>query len=251
MSSVSDGVERLPEGGGLFATTHWSVVLAARDAGSPRATEALERLCRSYWYPLYAYVRRCGHGPEDAQDLTQEFFARLLARDYLSGVQPGKGKFRWFLRCAVKRFLLKERDRAAALKRGGGFTFISIDAGQAEGRYQLEIADPSPPDQLFDRAWAVAVIERAHALLQEEYRVEGKAELFERIQVFLSSDEGDATYGEVGRALQMSEGAVKVAVHRLRRRLGEVMREQIAQTVQSPAELEEEVQHLRALFSRR
>mgnify|MGYP000867472496 CR=1 FL=1 len=170
---------------------------------------------------------RCGHSPEDAQDLTQEFFARLLAGNYLAAAQPGKGKFRWFLLCAVKRFLLKERDRAHALKRGGNLTFVPLDRQQAEERYRLEPADPSAPDRLFDRAWAIALIEKAHARLGEEYLVEGKAELFDRLKVFLSWDHGDVTYREVGEALQMAEGAVKVAVHRLRRRfaasIGQVM----------------------------
>jgi RNA polymerase sigma-70 factor (ECF subfamily) len=232
-----------------FVTTHWSVVLAARHPSSPDAQRALEQLCRTYWYPLYAYVRRCGHNPDDAQDLTQEFFAHLLAGNYVAAAEPRKGKFRWFLLCAVKRFLLKERERLGALKRGGGLTFLPFDDQQAEGRYRLEIADPTAPDRLFDRAWAIAVIERAHELLRQEYLVEGKGDLFERLKVFLSSDHADMTYEEVGGALQMAEGAVKVAVHRLRRRLGDLLREQIAQTVQTSAELEDELRHLRTLFS--
>lgn len=224
-------------------------MLAAGQTESPQAAEALEKLCRSYWYPLYVYVRRCGYGPEDAQDLTQAFFARLLARNYVSAVEPEKGKFRWFLLCAVKRFLLKERDRAHALKRGGDVTFVPFDGQQAENRYRLEPTGPTAPDRLFDRAWAIALIEKAHALLREEYLADGKGDLFEQLKGFLSWDQSDMTYAEVGEALQMSEGAVKVAVHRLRRRLGDLLREQIAQTVQSPAELEEEMQHLRRLFS--
>lgn len=235
--------------GGVFATTHWSVVLTAGHASSPDAQAALEQLCQAYWYPLYAYVRRHGYPPEDAQDLTQEFFARLLAGNYVAAVQPGKGKFRWFLLCAVKRFLLKERDRVGALKRGGDLTFVPFDGQQAEGRFRLETTDSSAPDQLFDRAWAVALVEKAHELLRQEYLVEGKHELFERLKVFLSSDHGNMTYEEVGRVLQMGEGAVKVAVHRLRRRLGDLLREQIAQTVHTPGELEEELRHLRTLFS--
>jgi len=232
-----------------FTTTHWSVVLAAGHPSSPDAQGALEQLCRTYWYALYAYVRRCGHSPEDAQDLTQEFFARLLAGNYVAAAEPGKGKFRWFLLCAVKRFLLKERDRLGALKRGGGLTFVPFDSQQAEGRYRLEVADPSAADKLFDRAWAIAVIEKAHELLRGEYLAEGKGRLFDQLKVFLSADPAEVTYGQVGDALQMTEGAVKVAVHRLRRRFGDLLREQIAQTVQCPAELDEELQHLRTLFS--
>jgi RNA polymerase sigma-70 factor (ECF subfamily) len=134
-------------------------------------------------------VRRCAHSPEDAQDLTQEFFARLLAGNYVAAAEPGKGKFRWFLLCVVKRFLLKERDRVGTLKRGGGLTFVPFGGQQAEGRYRLEVVDPrSAPDRLLDRAWAIAVIEKAHALLREEYLLEGKGDLFERLKVFLSSD---------------------------------------------------------------
>jgi len=249
MTSLSAGVESSPKPDGLFATTHWSVVLAARRQDSSQAQAALETLCRTYWYPLYSYVRRCGYSPEDAQDLTQEFFARLLARNYLSAAQPGKGKFRWFLLCAVKRFLLKERDRAGALKRGGGLTFVPFDGQQAEDRYRLEFADQTAPDNLFDRAWAIALIEKAHELLREECLLEGKGELFEQLKVFLSADKPDLTYAEVGEVLQMAEGAVKVAVHRLRRRFRDLLRKQIAQTVHTPAELEEELQHLRTLFS--
>jgi len=233
----------------VFATTHWSVVLSAQGRDSPQSAEALETLCRAYWYPLYAYVRRQGYPPEDAQDLTQEFFARLLAGNYVAAAQPGNGRFRWFLLCAVKRFLLKERDRAGALKRGGDLTFVPFDAQQAEGLYRLEVADSNAPDQLFDRAWAVALVKKAHELLRQEYLAEGKHDLYERLKVFLSSDHADMTYEEVGRVLQMAEGAVKVAVHRLRRRLGDLLREQIAQTVHTPAELEEELRHLRTLFS--
>ncbi len=235
--------------GGVFATTHWSVVLAAGHPSSPDAQAALEQLCRAYWYPLYAYVRRQGYPPEDAQDLTQEFFARLLAGNYVAAVQPGNGRFRWFLLCAVKRFLLKERDRAGALKRGGDLTFVPFDAQQAEGLYRLEVADSGAPDQLYDRAWAVALVRKAHELLRQEYLSEGKHEVYERLKEFLSSDHADMTYEEVGRVLQMAEGAVKVAVHRLRRRLGNLLREQIAQTVHTPAELDEELRYLRTVFS--
>jgi len=240
----------IPASSGSFATTHWSVVLAAGQGESPQAVDALEKLCRAYWYPLYAYIRRGGHSPEDAQDLTQEFFARLLARNYLSAAQPGKGKFRWFLLCAMKRFLLKERDRVGALKRGGGLRFVPFDGQQAEDCYRLELADQTAPDNLFDRAWAIALIEKAHEVLREECRFEGKGELFEHLKIFLSAEETDLTYVEVGEALQMAEGAVKVAVHRLRRRFRDLLREQIAQTVHTPAELEEELQHLRTLFAR-
>lgn len=232
-----------------FATTHWSVVLAARPDGSPQAAAALEQLCRDYWYPIYAYIRRQGRPPEAAEDLTQEFFTRLLAKDYLSAVQREQGRFRWFLLCAVKRFLINEREHARAAKRGGALTHVPFDGPTAEGRYRLEAADQGTPDKLFDRTWAVALIEQVHRLLREEYVLEGKAELFERLNIFLSGDKTEATHAEVGVPLRMTEGAVKVAVHRLRRRYRELLREQVAQTTRTPEELEEELRDLRAVFA--
>ena len=249
MNSSGDGVEPAAKGSGLFTTTHWSVVLAAGQDDSPHAVQALERLCRSYWYPLYAFVRRSGHTPEDAQDLTQEFFARLLDKHYLSAVHPERGKFRWFLLSAVKRFLINERERASAAKRGGTSPHIPFDGEKAEQRYRLDAADHSTPDKLFDRAWATNLIQTTYQRLEEEYALEGKGRFFERLRVFLSGDETDVTYAEAGAELGMTEGAVKVAVHRLRRRYRDLLREQVAQTVHTAAELEEELRNLRAVFS--
>jgi RNA polymerase sigma-70 factor (ECF subfamily) len=232
-----------------FTTTHWSVVLAAGQGESPHAAQALERLCRSYWYPLYAYVRRSGHRPEDAQDLTQEFFARLLAKHYLSAVHPERGKFRWFLLSAVKRFLINERERASAAKRGGTSPHIPFDGQKAEERYRLDAADQRTPDKLFDRAWATNLIQTTYQRLEEEYALESKGRLFERLRVFLSGDRADLTCAEAGAELGMTEGAVKVAVHRLRRRYRDLLREQVAQTVHTAADLEEELRNLRAVFS--
>jgi DNA-directed RNA polymerase specialized sigma24 family protein len=249
MTTASDGVEPSPGPGGLFATTHWSVVLAARDPDSPRAAEALEELCRAYWYPLYAYVRRQGYSPEDAQDLTQEFFARLLAKGYLTAVHREKGKFRWFLLSAIKRFLNNEQQRALATKRGGGVFHVPFDGEKAENRYRLEAADHLTPDKLYDRAWAVNLIEAANRSLEEEYLLEGRAECFERLKVFLSGDTPQVRYADVGAALHMTEGSVKVAVHRLRHRYRDVLREQIAQTVATRTEIEEELRGLLAIFA--
>ena len=235
--------------GGVFATTHWSVVLAAGERDTPQAAAALEQLCRDYWYPIYVYIRRQGHVPEAAEDLTQEFFARLLAKDYLSAVRREQGRFRWFVLCAVKRFLINEGERARAAKRGGALYRVAFDGHAAEGRYGLEAVDSTTPDKLFDRAWAVALIERVHRLLQEECALEGKAELFERLSIFLSGDKAGATYADAGVRLDMTEGAVKVAVHRLRRRYRELLREQVAQTTRTAAELEEELRDLRAAFA--
>jgi RNA polymerase sigma-70 factor (ECF subfamily) len=250
MANLCDGLEPSPMPGGAFATTHWSVVLAARERGdSPQATAALEKLCRAYWYPLYAYVRRQGCSPEDAQDLTQEFFARLLAKDYLAAVHPEKGKFRWFLLSAVKRFLHNEQQRALAAKRGGGAFHVPFDGEKAEDRYRLEAADHLTPDKLYDRVWAVNLIEAANRSLEEEYRLEGKAGFFEQLKVFLSGDRCGLAYVEIGARLEMTEGAVKVAVHRLRHRYRDVLREQIAQTVTTRTEIEEELRDLWAIFS--
>ncbi len=235
--------------GGVFATTHWSVVLAAGERESPQASAALEQLCRDYWYPIYVYIRRQGHPPEAAEDLTQEFFARLLAKDYLSAVRRKQGRFRWFVLCAVKRFLINEGERARAAKRGGALRHVEFDGHAAEGRYGLEAADSSTPDKLFDRAWAVALIERVCRLLQEEYALEGKADLFEQLRIFLSGDKTGTTYADAGARLRMTEGAIKVAVHRLRRRYRELLREQVAQTTCTAEELEDELRDLRAVFA--
>jgi RNA polymerase sigma-70 factor (ECF subfamily) len=232
-----------------FVTTHWSVVLAARGADSPEAAEALSRLCQTYWYPLYAYVRRRGHEAVDAQDLTQEFFARLLEKNFLKSVQQERGKFRWFLLSALKRFLANEWNQQHAAKRGGKCITVSLDDQNAEGRYALEVADQTTPEKLFDRNWAMTVIEQAQDELRREYETSGRGPLFDQLKVFLSGDRASISQAEVGAALEMQEGAVKVAVHRLRRRYQDHLREQIAQTVSTPAEVEEEIRQLFAAFS--
>lgn len=232
-----------------FTTTHWSVVLAAGGAPSPQADAALEELCRTYWYPLYAYVRSSGYSPANAEDLTQEFFARLLAKDYLAAVHPERGRFRWFLLCAVKRFLLNEQERDSAGKRGGTSRHVPFDGEKAEQRYRLDAADLNSPDRLFDRAWAANLIETTYQRIEEEYSLEGKKSLFLRLRTFLSGDKADLTYAELGAGLRMTEGAMKVAVHRLRRRYRDLLREQVAHTVHTPADLEEELRSLRAEFS--
>ena len=234
---------------GQFTATHWSVVLAAGGAPSPQADLALEQLCRTYWYPLYAYVRRSGHPPPDAQDLTQEFFARLIAKHYLSAVDPERGRFRWFLLSAVKRFLINQRERATAAKRGGTSPHIPFDHREAEERYRLDAADHGSPDKLFDRAWATNLIQATYQRLEEEQVLEGKGRLFGQLRVFLTGDRPDRTYAEAGAELEMTEGAVKVAVHRLRRRYGDLLREQVAQTVHSDTDLAEELRNLRRVFA--
>lgn len=229
----------------LFATTSWSVVLVAGQPGSPKAAAALEELCRTYWYPLYAFARRQNLKPEDAQDLVQEFFARLLARDYVARADPDKGKFRSFLLTGIKRLLCDEHDRAGRIKRGGGLAVFSLDAQAAEDRYLLEPSDHQTPEQLYERSWASALLERAAARLRDEYSQAGKAELFEQLTEFRLDVAEQRTYAEAAERLGLSESAVKSAIHRLRQRHHELVREEIAQTLADPSELEDEVRYLR------
>jgi RNA polymerase sigma-70 factor (ECF subfamily) len=228
-----------------FATTHWSLVLAARDRAEPGAADALASLCALYWYPLYAYVRRRGHGAEEAHDLTQEFFARLLEKDFLAGVDRGKGKFRSFLLASCNHFLANEHDRARAKKRGGGQRVLSLDAADAEGRYLSEPAGGLTPEQLFERRWALALLQEVMGRLRDEFEAKGKGRLFERLRGFLVGEKGGG-YRRAADELRLSEGAVKVAVHRLRQRYRALLHEEIGRTVETTDEIEAEV---RALFA--
>jgi RNA polymerase sigma-70 factor (ECF subfamily) len=232
--------------GAVFATTHWTAVLAAGRGGSHQADLALEELCRTYWYPLYAYVRRQGNSREDAEDLTQGFFARLLEKNYLEGVTSDKGKFRAFLLIAVKRFLANEWDRANRQKRGGGILPLSLDWQDADTRYQIDPADNLSPDKLYDRAWALVVLERVITRLRDESADDGKNELYEQLKPFLMMGKGEHPYAKAAEDLKMTEGAVRVAVHRLRHRYRELLRQEITQTLSDPSHAEEEMQ---ALFS--
>jgi RNA polymerase sigma factor (sigma-70 family) len=236
--------ERPVPGPEYFATTHWSVVITAQRQDSTRAHAALSSLCRAYWYPLYAFVRRQGHGAHDAQDLTQEFFARLLARNYLAVADRERGRFRSFLLAALKHFLANEWNRARAAKRGGGREMISLDDETAEHRYALEPADSSPAEKIFERRWATTLLEQVVTRLRDEYARAEKTELYEQLKDCLTVESRSAPYAELAARLKMSEGAIKVAVHRLRARYREVLREEIAQTVSSPEEVEEELRHL-------
>jgi len=231
-------------GNNIFATTRWTVVLAAGDRSTPQSDVALEELCRTYWYPLYAYVRRHGHSREDAEDLTQAFFARLLEKNYLEGISSNGGKFRAFLLVALKRFLANEWDRANSQKRGSGAMPLSLDWQDADTRYQINPADNLSPDKLFDRTWAVTVLEHVITRLRDEHSADGKARFYEQLKQFLMAGTRDTSYTEAARALELSEGAVRVAVHRLRRRYRELLREEITQTLSDPAQAEEEMQVL-------
>jgi RNA polymerase sigma-70 factor (ECF subfamily) len=232
-----------------FTTTHWSVVLAARDGDSRQAREALEKLCHTYWPPLYAYIRREGYGVEDAQDLTQGFFTRLMEKDYLGRLRDQDGKFRSFLLTFLKHFLSDERDRAGAQKRGGGKTIVSLDDSSAEACYLTEAADPMSPDQLFERRWAQTLLEQALHRLRQEYVDGGKLALFEQLKDLQPGEHGTLSYVELGEQLGMSEAAIKSAAHRLRRRHCELLREEIAHTVARPEEIDEEIRYLLTVLS--
>ena len=231
-----------------FATTHWSVVLAAGQSADAQASEALEQLCRTYWYPLYAYLRREGHNPTDAQDLTQEFFAGLLARNSLAQVGPEKGKFRSFLLVALRHFLSDQRDRARAMKRGGGAEVLSLDAQAAEERYRLEPVERLDAEKIYERRWAMTLLEQALKRLRDESAAAGKTELFEHLRSFVAGD-SEVTCGEAATELGLSESAVKSAVHRLRERYRAFVREEIAHTVADPAEIEAEIRYLITVMS--
>jgi RNA polymerase sigma-70 factor (ECF subfamily) len=233
-----------------FATTHWSVVLAAKEGGSSEAAVALEKLCRTYWPPLYAYIRRDGCDKTEAQDLTQEFFARLLAKDYLQHLHHQEGKFRSFLLAYLKNFLSEQRQRAGALKRGGDRVFVPLDAPAGEEGYLIEPVDTLTPDQVYERRWAQAVMQRALDQLREEFASRGQSTLFERLQDYQPREAGGMTYAQLGSGLGLTEAAVKSTVQRMRQRHRELLREEIAHTVTRPEEIEEELRYFRAVLGR-
>jgi DNA-directed RNA polymerase specialized sigma24 family protein len=230
----------------LFATTHWSVVLAAANQETPEAAAALEKLCRTYWYPLYVYIRRQGYGVADAQDLTQGFFTHILSRRFFQRASRDKGKFRSFILGSLKFFLADELAKLQAKKRGGGQALVFLDEHSAEERYRLEPVERMDAEKLFERRWAITLLERVLGRLEEESLAAGKSKGFELLRDFLLGDRGQRTYQDVATELGMTEGAVKVAAHRMRQRYRELFREEITQTVADPAETEEE---MRQVFS--
>jgi RNA polymerase sigma-70 factor (ECF subfamily) len=235
--------------GRSFPTTHWSVVLSAGEGSLPNAQTALERLCRAYWYPLYAYVRRQGHSVEEAQDLTQEFFARLLQKDYLRHPDPARGRFRTFLLTALKRFLINDWEKSHAAKRGEGQPSISWDQHDTENRFLAEPADPSTPEKAFEKRWAVTLLEQVLQRLREEFTASGNADRFERLKLLLWGEKGSPAYAGVAVELGLTETALKVAVHRLRRRYRELLRAEVAHTVERPEEVDEELRYLIKVIS--
>lgn len=227
-----------------FRTTHWSVVLAAGEQESGDSQAALEGLCRAYWYPLYAHVRRRGHQAHEAQDLTQAFFERLLERSFLRTVDRNKGRFRTFLLTALDHFLAKEWRRGQARKRGGGQRLISLDDHSVEERYALEPAHEETPERLFQRRWALTLLERAMDRLGAESDAPAKAALFEIARPLIGGDRAELPHASLAARLGIAESAFNLGLHRLRRRYGELIREEIAQTVASPTEVDDELRHL-------
>ncbi len=231
--------------GDVFATTRWTVVLAAGRRHTPQSDGALEELCRTYWFPLYAYVRRRGHGKEDAEDLTQEFFARFLGKNFLGTVASEKGKFRAFLLASLKHFLANEWDKSQAQKRGGGAAPLSLDWQTADTQFQVAAANEPSPDQAFDREWALALLAKVIGRLQKECAAEGKNKLFDQLKIFLTTGKGAVSHAAAAKNLGMDETAVRVAVHRLRKRYRTLLREEISQTLADELQVAEE---MRALF---
>jgi RNA polymerase sigma factor (sigma-70 family) len=247
--ATSDGSPKSPDGGGgRFLTTRWSCVSAAGDKHTTESRRALGELCECYWAPLYAFLRREGMQVAAAQDLAQDFFAHLLDGHVLSYADRQRGRFRSFLLTALKQFRARQARDAAAQKRGGGRAILSFDYESEERGYHWEPADNATPEMIFDRRWAAALIARVIARLKEEYTKRRKGQLFEHLQVFLREAEPSVTYEEIARQLSTSEGGVRVAVHRLRRRCGELVREEVAQTVATSDEVDDEIAYLVRLF---
>jgi RNA polymerase sigma factor (sigma-70 family) len=242
--SDKDKNKSMASGDGRFATTHWSIVQAAGHPSSSRYKSSLETLCKTYWYPLYAYLRRHGYNADEAGDHTQGFFARIMEKRSIGSADPERGKFRSFLLTSLKNFISDEYARSQALKRGGGKNIFSLDFALAEGRYCLEPKDEMSPEKLFERSWAITMLKNTLDRLSGEYKSERKKKLFGHLKVYLTADKQTSAYNDIAEKLQMTEGAVKVAVHRLRKRYRELLKEEIAQTVSSQESIDEEINEL-------
>jgi RNA polymerase sigma-70 factor (ECF subfamily) len=249
MPGRSDTPAAAPKPAGHFCTTHWSLVLAAGRTDSTRARQALESLCQTYWYPLYAFVRRLGHSPHDAEDLVQAFFAQCLGKNYLAAADQDRGRFRSFLLLALKRFLANEWDKSRARKRGGSAPAVPLDALTPEQRYALEPADHLTPDRLFERRWALTLLEKVLSRLRGEHAEAGRSAAFDALKEALVPGSGGPPYLELAARLGMTEAAVKVAVHRLRRRYRHLLEAEIANTVASPEEVAAERRYLLSVLS--
>jgi RNA polymerase sigma factor (sigma-70 family) len=235
--------------GDVFATTHWTVVLASGRRSTPQSDHALEELCRTYWFPLYAYVRRRGHTKEDAEDLVQAFFARFLAKNYLDGLSAERGRFRAFLLASLKHFLANEWDKSQRQKRGGGVTPLSLDWQTADTQFQIAATAEPSPDKAFDREWALTLLAKVIERLRAECEADGKLKQFEALKVFLTVGKGALSHGDAAKLLGTDETAVRVAVHRLRKRYRQLLRDEIAQTLSDPAQVDEEMRALFGAFS--
>ena len=237
-----------PSAQDIFATTRWTVVLAAGARSTPQADLALEELCRAYWFPLYAYVRRRGYTKENAEDLTQAFFARFLEKNYLDGLSAERGRFRAFLLASLKHFLANEWHRSQTQKRGGAIPHFSLDWQTADTQFQVASAAGPSPDKAFDREWAIALLAKVIERLAAESAAGGSAAQFEVLKIFLTSGKGEQSHAEAARELHMEESAVRVAVHRLRKRYRQLLRDEIAQTLADPTMVDEEMQALFGAF---
>lgn len=233
----------------VFATTHWTVVLAAGNRSTPQSNEALEQLCKTYWFPLYAYVRRRGYTKEDAEDLTQAFFARFLAKNYLEGLSAERGRFRAFLLASLKHFIINDWKKSQSLKRGGGQTPFSLDWQTADTKFQIASTNEPSPDKVFDREWALALLSKVIEQLREECEAAGKGKLFKQLKIFLTIGKDHAAQADVAKALNMEETTVRVAIHRLRKRYRELLRDEIAQTLTCAMDVDEEMRALFGAFS--
>lgn len=234
----------------IFPLTQWTVIVAAGATPSPESAAALERLCQAYWYPLYAFVRRGGHSAPDAQDLTQEFFARLIEHNWIARADRRKGRFRSFLLMAMKRFLAKEWAKVKTLKRGGRAQILPLHFDTAETRYSREPADTSTPEQVFEKQWALTLLESVLSRLRRDFAQEGKEALFQTLEPCLIGSREAQPYAELAAKLGMTQGAVKMAVSRLRERYRACLKEEISHTVSSVAEVDEELRHLFRVLSR-
>ena len=246
---TSSAAESTPSAAGFFPSTHWSVVLAARNRAEPQAETALAALCDLYWYPLYVFIRHRVGSAERVEELTQEFFAQLLQRDFLANVEYGKGRFRSFLLACCKNFLANQFDREHAKKRGGDWKRLSLDFESADRRYRLEPTATLTPEKLFDRQWALTLLDHVLGTLDKEYRGNGKGELFDLLKVSLLGESDALPYGEIAGRLNMSEAAVKKAAQALRQRYRRALRESLGATVDGPDEVDDELRQLFAILS--
>ncbi len=248
---MAAGSQPRQESPGWFATTHWSVVLQAREGDSPAAARALAQLCQTYWGPINAYIRGRGHPSADAEDLTQQFFARFLEKEHYRLADRERGRFRSFLLTSVKRFVINEWERSFAQKRGGGRLAVSLDEeALEEGHPRVELTDERTAERLYEQNWTLTLLAEVRARLEAEYAAEGKGERFAQLEQFLPGEKSDLTYAEAAARFGVAEGTIKSDMHRLKRRYRELLREQIAHTVAAPSEIDEELRHLIAVLGR-